>query len=92
MAIKSYIPVNKNQASENRERYKVAPSIEQLNSVLKYMRTKDSILEIVWLMPTGTLKRVRYSGRQIPSPYWHLFYIVLWLRNEYNLPPAIKKK
>lgn len=61
----------------NQLKYGKPPTIAEIDRVKKILRAPDRIIEIVFTMPTDTIKRVRYNGRQIPSKYWHYFYITL---------------
>src|SRR5688572_24220235 len=58
---------------ENNYKYLKAPTIEQIEAVVKAANVSESQFERFHGIYFGAIREVRMGKREMPAKYWHLF-------------------
>ena len=61
----------------NKKLYSKAPTIEQIMQVKEALGLSENKLEVLFSIPAGTIKRIKWSGRTLNALYWNRFYLIL---------------
>ena len=59
--------------SENNYKYLKAPTIEQIEAVVKKTGVSEAQFERFHSIYDGAITHVRIGFRELPSSYWHIF-------------------
>lgn len=59
---------------ENNFKYLSAPTIEQIESVVKAVGVSEAQFERYYNLYDGAITHVRIGFRQLPAHYWHIFF------------------
>lgn len=71
--------MDKETGRYNRKTYKVSPTIEDIDRCLRILGLTEREFEALYGIPGQTIKRMRYSGRKLPSKFWNFPYLILWV-------------
>jgi len=68
-------------AEDNIARYLNQPTVQKVESVIKYMRINKQMAEKLFGIPAGMLRQ--YTGgfrKTLPAQYWHIFFEIKKIR------------
>lgn len=81
-------------AEQNRMRYLKQPTMEEIDSFIKFCRVSELQFERFFRIAAETIKNVRNGDRPLPAKYWHIFYErkipIYGSDNELSDNPSIK--
>lgn len=60
--------------TENNKKYTGPPTIEIIESVVTKFNVSEAQFERFFGLSYGTIKKVRFGERDMPSKYWHFFF------------------